>query len=90
MGVAAANLVSYIVMFIIRATDTRKYIKIKWNIRLFNVNMILIFGECFIMLSECAGHFIISCVIAALVVLINSKSLLNVVRQRFSKKQTVV
>lgn len=90
MGVAAANLVSYIVMFIIRATDTRKYIKIKWNIRLFNVNMILIFGECFIMLSECAGHFIISCVIAALVVLINSKSLLHVVRQRFSKKQKVV
>lgn len=86
MGVAAANLVSYVVMFAIRAIDTRKYIKIKWNVRLFAVNVILIFAECFVMLSECKGHFIISCVLTLFVVLINLKSLLNVVKLRFAKK----
>lgn len=85
MGAAIANLASYIVMFALRAVNTRKYIKIKWNLRLLTVNIILIFAECFIMLSECSGHFIISCIITILVIVINSKSVLNVIKMRFSK-----
>lgn len=85
MGVAVANLISYSVMFVIRIIDTRKYIKIKWNFKLLFLNIVLIFAECFVMLSECRGHFIISCAITLVVILINSKSLLGALKARLKK-----
>lgn len=85
MGVAFANLISYAVMFIIRFIDTRKYIKIHWDYKLLCLNIILVLAECFVMLSECKGHFLISCGITIVVVLINFKSLINSVKQRLKK-----
>lgn len=86
MGVACANLICYAVMLIIRIFDTRKYIKIRWDLKLLILNIILIFTQCFIMLSECRGHFAISCVIALIVVLINGKSLSDAIRARLKSR----
>lgn len=87
MGVAFANLVSYLLMFVIRVIDTRKYIKISWNRKKLMLNTILIFAECFIMLSECRGHFVISLIITALVIVINFKSLLVTVRRKLKNRR---
>ncbi len=87
MGVAFANLASYVIMFAIRVVDTRKYIKIKWNIRFFMVNSVLIAAQCLVMLRELRGHYIISAIIMLAVIMINFKVLFKVVSSKFSKKK---
>ena len=89
MGVAFANLVSYVIMFVIRAVDTRKYIKIHWNMRFFVTNIVLIAIQCAVMLTEVKGHLIISALITIFIVCINFKILLGTIVNKILKNKNL-
>lgn len=87
MGVAFANLACYVILFAMRAINTRKYIKIQWNIKYLLINIALIALQCIIMLSEVKGFYIYSAIITALIVAINFKELFGAVADKFIKKR---
>lgn len=51
-GAAVAVLGSYLVILVVRAAHTRKFIALRWNIPKLLGNLILMVSQCFIMLSE--------------------------------------
>ena len=76
-GAAIATFASYFVVFIIRALNTRKYIKFKMNLPVLVCNTIIIAVQVFILLSA-KGYPIISqflCIIA--ICLLNGNPILK-------------
>lgn len=49
MGAGIATFISYFVLFLIRAVDTQKYLKIQWNIKKTLVSVVILFVQALIM-----------------------------------------
>ncbi len=92
-GAAIATASSFIVVFIIRAFNTRKFVNIKINYLTFIPSALLLFAAAAVMIFEVAGEwgsFGIAAALTVLVVLLNIKSLLAIVPlvlQRFFKRK---
>lgn len=92
-GAALATATSFVAVFVIRAINTRKFVKIKINYITFVPSVILLLTAAAVMIFEAAGQwgsFGIALVLAAAVILLNIKSLIAIVPlvfQRFFKKR---
>lgn len=75
-GAGIATLLSYIFMFVIRAVDTRRFIKITWNIPKLIINISIITVQSMILLHGINNWFIYEIIFVLLVLLINIKDLL--------------
>ena len=89
-GAAFATLVSYFVMFVVRAVHTRKYIKIRWNLPRLLFNIIAIALESVIMMSQCPLYLLYASVITAFVVIVNMRDLLAIVMQWLRRQHQAV
>ena len=91
-GAAIATAASFVAVFIIRVLNTRKFVKIKINYITFIPSVALLFAAAAVMIFEVAGQwgsFGITLALAAVVILLNIKSLLAIIPlvfQRFFKK----
>lgn len=85
LGVAYATAVSYFVQFAIRAIHTRGIVRIAWNLPRLFANIVLLLAQTVVMLSQCKGYFIINIVIVLVVVAVNMKDVLILVRQKLKR-----
>lgn len=75
-GAGIATLLSYICMFVIRVINTRRFMKISWDIPKLIINMTLITIQGVIMLYEIKNWFLYEIIFIFIIILINIKTLL--------------
>ena len=85
-GASFATLVSYFVMFAVRAVHTRKYVRIRWNIGRLVCKIIALSAECAIMISQCPFYLVYSIILTLFVLMLNFKDVIAVLRARFIKR----
>ncbi len=76
-GAAFATFVSYFAMFAVRAIHSRKYIKIKWNVKKFWLSFLLVCIQCALMIGEVPGWMLWEFLLCGAVVLLNGKPVLQ-------------
>lgn len=86
-GAAFATLLSYFVMFVVRAVHTRKYVRIRWKVGKLLVNIVAISAQTAIMMSQCPFYLFYAILLTVFVLGINLKDMAAVIRTRFAKKQ---
>lgn len=87
-GAAFATAVSFVVVFILRIINTRKFVNIKIHWLTFLPSVLLLVASSAVMITEFKGEwgsFAISCAIMAVVVLINIRSVIDIMELIFSK-----
>lgn len=84
-GAGFATFLSYVVVFVIRAANTKKFIKINWNSKKLVLNTSILLIQSIIMIYE-APHWILLEVISfILMAVLNSKELLLSVKKLITK-----
>lgn len=76
-GAVIATLFSFVLLFVIRMADTRKYIKIQWSPLSFGFSFILLAIQNFIMMNGQEPVYIIQAVCIAGIIIVNYKALLT-------------
>lgn len=76
-GAAIATFVSYFVVFIIRAINTRKYIKFKMNAPILACNTIVIFAQVFILLTAKSYPLFLQLICVFAICLLNGRPILK-------------
>ena len=87
-GAAFATAVSFVVVFILRIVNTKKFVNIKIHWLTFLPSVLLLAASSAVMITEFKGEwgsFAISCAIMAVVVLINIRSVIDIMELIFSK-----
>lgn len=84
-GAAFATLLSYSVMFAVRALHTRKYVRIKWNVGRLVSNVAALGAQCAVMVSQCPYYIVYASALAVFVLAINFKDVISVVLARLRK-----
>ena len=79
-GAAIATFLSYLLVFVLRAAGTKKYINISISPLFMTVNMLIIGALSFVMVKETAGWVIISVVLTAVIVVYNFMPLFRFVK----------
>ncbi len=85
-GAAFATLVSYFVMFVVRAVHTRKYVRIRWNMGKLVCNILALGAECAIMISQCPFYLVYAIALTLFVLVLNFKDMIAVLRARFGRR----
>lgn len=85
-GAALATLTSYIVMFLIRAVHTRKYLRVRWNIPRFTTTFLLLCLQSALMLRESSYWLIAQIALFLLITLIGAKEIITGIRKVLKKK----
>ncbi len=70
-GAAIATAISYFLVFVIRAIDTRRHIKLKFNILKFIVNILLLCTMCVVMIFEVQYQYAILLMILVVIIAMN-------------------
>lgn len=84
-GAAVATFLSYFIIFVVRAVHTRKFIKIKWNMKKLSANIILLALQIVVMMTMFYGYIVVSALIAVIIIAINFSDLVEVLRKKFIK-----
>lgn len=80
-GAAFATFISFLVVFLIRAVDTRKYVKLKMQPWRIGMNLVLLLAQTYVALGEKPWWILWECLIFALIVLCNFGYLLFLARR---------
>jgi len=70
-GAAFATFVSYVVVFILRANNTRNFITIKWNTPKIILNLLIVMSQSFIMIYEVKYWVIYEILLVSLMMILN-------------------
>lgn len=87
-GAAAATAVSFIVVFIIRVFNTRKFIKLRTSWVKFIISVGILGAMCAVTMLEVAGQWksmLICCAGTGLIAAVNFKSLIGVIKMLFER-----
>ena len=76
MGAGIATFISYFVLFLIRAFDTQKYLKIQWNVKKTIVSVVILFVQALIMTAEVPFWFVLVPALFVLLAAINAREIL--------------
>ncbi len=89
MGAAVATLISYLAVYIVRAYDTRKYVRFKLHTPLLCLNMILLMLQAAIMYSGVKYHQTVQIIMVLAVISLNAKGIIGIFREfvRFLPKK---
>ena len=83
-GAAFATFLSYFLVYLLRAYDATKFIKIRWSHLKMAVNTVLIMAQCFVVVSEVQNWLLYEIILVALITLINAKEVLMNVQKILS------
>lgn len=86
-GAALATLTSYIVMFLIRAVHTRKFLRVHWKIPKFVLTFLLLCVQSFFMLHEGPFWIPIQLLLFTLIVLIGGQDILLAIRRVLKREK---
>lgn len=86
-GAVIATLFSFVLLFVIRMADTRKYIKIHWSSLSFGFSFILLAIQNFVMMNGQKPVYIIQVACIAGIIVANYKALLNGLKKVASFRQ---
>ena len=76
MGAGIATFISYFVLFLIRAFDTQKYLKIQWNVKKTIISVLILFLQVVIMTAEASLWFVFVPALFLLLAGINAREIL--------------
>jgi O-antigen/teichoic acid export membrane protein len=85
-GASFATFISFSSVFILRALNTRKFIKIKWNCNKLILNTFLLLIQSLIMIFEIPYWIIFEITIFIIMSLINTKDVLKSIRKLLKRK----
>ncbi|MBC8569354.1 lipopolysaccharide biosynthesis protein [Zongyangia hominis] len=93
-GAVFATFIGYFVVFLLRAMDTRRFIKMRWNALKTTINTFILFGQSLIMIMELPLWIVWEILLTALMLVLNSgeiivslrRALLPVLQRRKLKK----
>ncbi len=86
-GAAIATVISYVIVFAIRAIHTRRFIPIAWDIPRFTSSAVLLSVQCVTMIMEVPYWIPLQLVLFLALVVINFQPLLRSVQQILSRKK---
>ena len=81
MGAAVATFISYFAVYIVRAYDTRSYVRFKLNTPMLCVNTALIFLQMMIMYSEIRYHIYIQVLVFVAIAAVNAKGIIGIFKE---------
>lgn len=84
-GAALATFISYASVFLLRAVNTKKFIKINWNSKKLFINTFILLLQSIIMIFELPYWVILEILSFIIILLLNSKELLISVKRLFLK-----
>ena len=84
-GAAFATAISYVLMFLIRAVHSRKYIRLRWDYPRFLISSFILALQCFFMLHEVPLWVPIEILLFATIVVLNGNDLLIAVHKLLGK-----
>lgn len=84
-GAAFAMFASYFVVFVLRAKNTQKFIKIKFNAAKLGLNLLIILAQSLIMINEIKYFYAYEAGLFVLILLINLKPILISVKKLLTK-----
>ncbi len=84
-GAAAATLVCFLVVFVVRLVDTRKFVRIKWNYFRLVLNFAVLMTQCYCVLQEVPYWVVYEILLFALMVLVNGRGLVLGVKRVLHK-----
>lgn len=87
-GAALASLVTYVAVFLVRAVDTRRYIRMNISYLRLVVNAVLLIGQAVLMIFEVPFWPVWQALLTALMVLLNFKEVLEGVRKIVSRRSS--
>lgn len=85
-GAALATFMSYVIVFVVRAVTSRKFIKINMNVPRLLLNLLLTGAQAFIMISEIHLWVVWELALFAAVLLFNVRPLIRSVKKQFFAK----
>lgn len=80
-GAAIATFASYVIVFVLRAVNTRKFININLSPFILLINVLLMGGMSYAMITNVKHNVLISILITAIIIAINIKPLINFAKQ---------
>lgn len=86
-GAAFATFVSYFIVFVLRAVDTRRFVKIYWNLPKLMSNIAVLLVQCWIMLQARKNWVYPVAALCALVIAINFRLLLMNAHKILSRRK---
>lgn len=86
-GAAFASLVSYFIVFVLRAISSTRYIKMHWNIPNLVLNTVLILLECFLMIAEVNGWMIWVSLLMLTIIAINIRPIIKSAKQIIGRRR---
>lgn len=75
-GAAFATFFSYFMVFVIRAVDTRRFLRIRFNIMRLTVNLLLITLQSIVVMASPPHWIVMQTVLVAMMVAVNFKDIL--------------
>lgn len=85
-GAAVSTALSYMLVFLIRAVHTRRFIPIDWNLSHFLLNFVIVSAMAAVILSEMPAWILIDGALLVVLLLLNGRKLLQSLKQMLSKK----
>ncbi|MDO4287111.1 MAG: polysaccharide biosynthesis C-terminal domain-containing protein [Eubacteriales bacterium] len=76
MGAGIATFISYLVLFLIRAFNTQKYLKIRWNIQKTVLSIVILFTQALIMTIQAPLWYIFVPALFVILFIINAREIL--------------
>ena len=76
MGAGIATFISYLVLFLIRAFNTQRYLKIRWNIQKTVCSIVILFAQAMIMTLQLPLWYIFVPALFLLLLFINAREIL--------------
>lgn len=89
-GAAFATFLSYLLVFVIRAINTRRFIRINFAPQKLVLNTVLLLAMCALMIAEIAYWPLVCGVLLAVVLWVNMSSLYKGVRQLLRRRRGTV
>lgn len=86
-GAAAATLVCYLVVFVVRLIDTRKYVQIRWNYFRLIASTLVIAAQTVIMLREIRYWLIYEILLFGVIVILDGKGLIMGVQKLLGRSR---
>ncbi len=81
MGAGIATFISYFVLFLIRAINTQKYMKIRWNIRKTVLSIVILFAQALIMTLQLPLWYILVPALFVLLFAVNAREIMLSIKQ---------
>jgi O-antigen/teichoic acid export membrane protein len=80
-GAALATLISYLLVFIIRIVDTRKYIRIGWDHWRMWLSFLLLGVQTILLLMQIPQYMLWEAILTVIIVIVNAQGLIRAVKQ---------